>query len=61
MTFIYWGGVMTGKTHLMRYARVNSKSYGKLKDKPILSLKYFIKFFTCKIKLFFLKIVNRSQ
>ena len=33
MTFIYWGGHMTGKAHLRRYARVNSKSYGKLLDK----------------------------
>ena len=56
---IKWG--VSSDLFVNFYLNSNKPYYGKLKDKPILSLKYFIKLFTCKIKLFFLKIVNRSQ
>ena len=29
MTFVYWGGSMSGKSHLMKHARVNNLEYAK--------------------------------
>ena len=40
---IYWGGADSGKLHLIKYAKLNSKTYAKFKDYQIIK-----QYTTCK-------------